>query len=318
MTRGALVLTLTVIHLLAGFPVHAQAPLATQAPSPDPVIAQSGNQTLTAGALRNLLAASDPQLRAQAGQDPAVLARLARTQMLQMLLLDEARDKHWDQRPDVAFRAELARQAVIVNLYLASLAAAPPDYPAEPEILAAYEANKKSFLVPRQYHLAQIFIALPADAARPVEEPARQKLREVEALLANTPAKSATKSATKPGADFGAVARRLSDDAATAAKDGDLGWLREDQLVPGVRDAVAGLPNDAISEPIRVADGWHILRLLETRPASPAPLAEIREQLVRGLRQQRAAQNERALTEDLLRRRPIQLDEIGLQRAVQP
>ena len=35
------------------------------------------------------------------------------------------------------------------------------------------------------------------------------------------------------GSDFSAMARRFSDDPLSAAKGGDLGWVRADQLVPG-------------------------------------------------------------------------------------
>jgi parvulin-like peptidyl-prolyl isomerase len=42
-------------------------------------------------------------------------------------------------------------------------------------------------------------------------------------------------------------------------KGGDLGWLREDQLIPAVRTAAAGLQEGAVSEPVRAPDGWHVL-----------------------------------------------------------
>jgi hypothetical protein len=39
---------------------------------------------------------------------------------------------------------------------------------------------------------------------------------------------------------------------------------------------------------------------------------------VQALRQQRLAQNEQKIVDDLLRRQPVRIDEIGLQRAIRP
>jgi parvulin-like peptidyl-prolyl isomerase len=279
--------------------------VGAQAPAPDAVIAQSGTLTVTAGDARRLLDNADPDLRQQAQHDAMVLPRLVRAQMLQALLLNEARAKQWDQRPDVIFRANQAHDGVIANSYLASQTTPPADYPSDADVQAAYEANKPRFMLPRQYQLAQIFIAVPAGAARTAEDDAQKRIRDIRQALA------------KPHADFAAIARRQSEDHASADKGGDLGWLREDGLVAPIRDAVASLPDNAVSDPIRATDGWHIIRMEGTRPAAPAPLADVRDQIVRALRQQRMAQNERALVDELLRRQPIQLDEIQLQRLSQ-
>ena len=96
----------------------------------------------------------------------------------------------------------------------------------------------------------------------------------------------------------------------------DLGWLREDQLLPAVREAVSPLQDNAISEPVRTSEGWHIVKLLGTRPAAVAPLAEVKDGIIPALRQQRAQANARAFVEDMLRKEPIQLNEIEMARSV--
>jgi peptidylprolyl isomerase len=159
-------------------------------------------------------------------------------------------------------------------------------------------------MVPRQYQLAQIFVALSANSPHAAEDEAQRKLRDIRQQIA------------KPKADFAAIARRMSDDRSTAEKGGEVGWLREDALAQPIRDAVAGLPDSATSEPVRMPDGWHVLRLLATKAAAPSALADVRDQLVRALRQQRVAQSERALIDDLLRRQPVQLNEIQLQNLI--
>lgn len=276
-----------------------------EALAPDAVVAQRGGVTLTAGYAQRLVDMQDPAVRQQLQSDPAALARAVRGQMVQMVLLDEARAKKFDQAPDVAFRADQARDAAIVSQYLASITAPPPDYPSDTELQAAYDANKQQFTIPRQFHLAQIFVAVPADAAPQASTAAEKKAKDIRQQL------------VKPKADFAAVAKSQSDDHVTAEHGGDSGWVREDQLIPAVRQAASALKDDGVSEPIRAPDGWHIIKLLATKPATLASLQDVHDQLVRVLRQQRIAQNERAYVDDLQRKQPIQLDEIQLQHLLQ-
>lgn len=277
-----------------------------QAPDSNSVVAEAGGATMTAADARNLIATAAPDVQAQLAKDPSLLDRLVRGQMVQALLLQEAHAKQWDTKPDIAFRAQQAHDAAIVDSYLASLAQPAADYPSDADVQAAYEAQKNRLIVPRQYHLAQIFVALPPNASTTAEAEAKKRLAAIRQQLART------------RADFAAIARDNSDDKTSAASGGDLGWLPEDRLRPAVRDAVAGMQEAAISEPLHTEDGWHIIRLIGTKPAAPAPLADVRAQLVQALRQQRVTATERKLIDDLLRRQPIRVDEIGLQRAVKP
>jgi parvulin-like peptidyl-prolyl isomerase len=85
---------------------------------------------------------------------------------------------------------------------------------------------------------------------------------------------------------------------------GDLGWVREDQLVPALRNASTTLSENAISEPVRSPEAWHIVKLLGTKPLSVLPLDQVREQLVQALRQTMAQQLARAYVDDMLRQEP--------------
>jgi parvulin-like peptidyl-prolyl isomerase len=276
-----------------------------QALPPDTVVAARGSVALTAGSMRQLIDLQDPTVRQQLQSDPAAMERAVRAQVLQMVLLDEARSKKFDQNPEVAFRADQARDNSIVTQYAASLAAPPSDYPSDAELQAAYDANQQQFTTPRQIHLAQIFVAVPTDATPAVTTAAEKKARNIRLLL------------LKPKADFAAIAQGQSEDKATAAKGGDAGWMREDQMVAPIKAAADSLKDDAVSEPIRTPDGWHIIKVLDTKPSQVASLKDVHDQLVRAMRQQRIALNERAYVDDLLKKQPIQLNEIQLQQVLQ-
>ena len=58
--------------------------------------------------------------------------------------------------------------------------------------------------------------------------------------------------------------------------------------------------------------GCALLKLVATRQAGPAPLAEVRDGLIRLLRQQKERQGEQDYANVLLARAPVRIDEIAL------
>ena len=281
MTRIALLSLLFAATAMAG--VRAQD-----------VVAQRGALRLTAADVRALIAKADPAVRAQLQASPAALTEFVRDRLLRLSLLAEAKAKGWDQTPEIAARIAEARDQVIATTYIASLGVPDPAYPSDAELAAAYDANKASLMRPRQYQIAQIVVLAPAGQP---DDAARKRIADLH------------QQALRPRADFAELARKNSQGRTS----GDIAWTREDQLVPAIRDVVAGLAEGGISEPVRTADSWHILKLLGARPASPAPLAEVRDQLVQALRLQRTQQLARAALDESLRKDPIKINEIALQ-----
>ena len=69
----------------------------------------------------------------------------------------------------------------------------------------------------------------------------------------------------KKGAKFNFVAILFSNDKASAAKGGDLGWISSDKLAKEALKAVGKLGIDDFSTPIETADGFYIYKLLEKK-----------------------------------------------------
>lgn len=67
------------------------------------------------------------------------------------------------------------------------------------------------------------------------------------------------------GDDFATVAEAVSDDPASAAEGGDLGWLSPGDTVPEFEEAMATLQINELSEPIKTRFGWHLIEILERR-----------------------------------------------------
>jgi len=266
----------------------------------DPVIAQRGTVILTAKDVEQLLAAVGPELRAQMKKDPRLLLQRVRERMLQLILLDQARAAKWDERPEVAYRAQVAKDGAIVESWVESKVALPPDYPDEEAIVKAYAANKSKLMLPRQYHLAQIMIAVPQGSSAATAAGAEKRAADLHRQLVDG------------HKDFAALARLNSDDKQTAENGGDLSWLGENVLVPELRQALSGLTNGAISQPVHTADGWHIFKVLGVKPAGVATLQEAHDALVRALRQERSVELQRQYVGKMLQQEPIRVDQVEL------
>lgn len=281
--------------------------LLTAAGDPPPdVIAQRGDVRITTAQFADLLGNLDPAQRAQLQANPAAMADFLRQRVIGETLLSEAHAKGWDQRPEIVQKANEARDAVVVQTYAASLVPADAGFPSDADVAAAYQANKARLMLPRQYHLAQIVFLVPANAPAGAEDAARKKAQDIRAQ------------AVKPKADFADLARKNSQEAVSAPKGGDVGWLREDQILPVVRDAVMKLPDNGTSEPVRAPDGWHVLRVLDSRPSGPMSQAEATPQLVQAMRQARAQQAMRTYVGTLLSAEPIQINEVELSKQAAP
>jgi PPIC-type PPIASE domain len=276
--------------------------MAADEPPAADVVAQSGSVRITAPELKETLGNLDPGARAQITATPAALTNFVRDRLLNSMVLAEAKSKDWDTRPDVVRKIAEARDAVILQSYLASVVPVDSVFPSEADVTTAYENNKGRLMLPRQFHLSQIVLIVKAGAPPEEDEAAHKKAIDLRAQ------------AVRPKADFADIARRSSQEQQSAAKGGDVGWLKEPDMVPPIRDAVAALSENGISQPVKMADGWHILKLLETKPPGQIPLLDAKPQIVQALRQARAQRIIKAYVDDMLKTQPIQVNEIEINK----
>jgi len=67
------------------------------------------------------------------------------------------------------------------------------------------------------------------------------------------------------GEDFAPIAKANSEDKASAAKGGDLGWVNPGVTVPEFQEEMAKLAPGEVSKPIRSRYGWHIIKVIARR-----------------------------------------------------
>ena len=265
----------------------------------DPVVVKSDIAVLHVSDVQAILDGLDPALKEQARSNSQVLAGLLRQEIEKRALQQQVQEQHWDQRPEVKAQIEKARDEVLMASYLRSVSEVSGSYPAEADIEQAYKLNQQRFLAPRQFHLAQVYVA---DASATATQTAQSRAAAVARQLRAAPD------------HFAEVARSGSDDKASAAQGGDLGWVAESQIAPEIRSVVLGMSKGDVSEPIQVNGGWHVVRLLDTRPASIRPLAEVKPELIQLLRRQKAQENAAAYMNKLLADQHAAIDEISLEK----
>lgn len=303
MTRLSLVSPATLTAWTLTFALLLAAP-ARAADDPNEVVGKAGGVEIKAGQVHDFVQRLDPAQRAQAQKDPQALIPLMRNELGRLAVLNEAKEKKWDQRPDVQALIEQQRNQAILGSYLQSVVQLPAGYPSDSEVQAAYESNKGNFVKAGQYHLAQIFFTVPTSADKGVTDAVQRRAEEI------------ARKARARGADFAALARENSDHKESAVQGGDMGWVGAQQLLPEIRNAVAAMAKGEISQPIRTLAGYHIVKLIETKPSGVVPLADVRENLVQGLRQRKLEELQAAYVNNVLEHGGLAINEMALRRAV--
>ncbi len=288
--------------MTGGLVLATLAALGPARAAQDEVVARAGDVRLTRADVTALVAALGPDAQARLAADPALLTRLVRARLAEQVLVNEAKAKDWDRQGRVRTLIEAAQREAVFRSYLASVSTPPADYPSDAELQAAYDGNRALFATPRALHVAQIYLAVPADADAATLVKARKQAAEL------------LRRARAPGAEFGALARASSQDTTSAAQGGDLGFTDENRLVPAIRQALAALKPGEISEPVRTDTGLHLVKLIEVRPAGVRPLAEVREQLRASLRTAKEQQNAQAYLAKLVAPGAATLDEPALKQ----
>jgi parvulin-like peptidyl-prolyl isomerase len=266
----------------------------------DDLVGKMGDVELRSSELMLILDAQAPDARRQLATDPAALERLVRSELMRKAVLHEAKQKGWDKRQELQPMIERARDQVIVSSFVANVAKPGEGYPSEEEIKQFYESNKAQLIAPAQFQLAQIFLPSAESADKAKADEAKKKIGELSAKLG------------KSGADFAKVAKESSAHKESAEKGGELGWVSEEQMVPEIRRAVSGMAKGEVSQPIKSQAGWHLIKLLDKKPAATRPLSDIRPNLVIAMRNRKAQDMERTYLEALAIKLPPTINQIEL------
>jgi peptidyl-prolyl cis-trans isomerase C len=185
-------------------------------------------------------------------------------------LVAEAKRQGLERDPEIARSYELMLVQRLLRDRQASQAAAPAK--SEADLRARYEAEKGQRTQPEQVRVSHLFLKAPAPSDRD------QRRAEASALRGQAAAFSADAAGDHA---FAELARKSSDEAATAAVGGDLTfrsreWL-ETTYSKGVADAVFALSSAGeLSPVVESARGLHLFRFAARAPAREPTFEEFR------------------------------------------
>jgi len=141
--------------------------------------------------------------------------------------------------------------------------------PTEAELRKRYETTKEDYKRPESAHILHILIKV--DPTAPPEQDAAAK--------AKAKADSIVKE-LRAGADFAKLAKENSEDPSSKDKGGDMGFVDRGMTVESFDTAAFSVPLNTISDPIRSKEfGYHIIKVLERRPAGYRSFDEVRPML---------------------------------------
>jgi parvulin-like peptidyl-prolyl isomerase len=168
--------------------------------------------------------------------------------------------------------AELERQSLVEQLERSVRSAPAPE---EADARAYYAAHPELFTEPEQVRLSLIMLRVDPSSPRAVWDGARDEAARLHERLGR-------------GADFGELARMHSADA-SAANDGDLGYVHRGMLPPSIEAGlIDALKPGEVSAPVKLLEGYAILRLEDRKPAKLREFAEVRARVAELVQRERA------------------------------
>ena len=141
------------------------------------------------------------------------------------------------------------------------------------EVKSYYDANPQLFQQPEQIKASHILIKVDADAPQAKKDEAREKIETV-------------REKAKKGEDFGALAKTYSE-GPSGPNGGDLGYFRRGQMVKPFEEAAFSLKPNETSDIVETRFGYHLIKVVDKKPAQKVAYAEVKERLSEHLKKQK-------------------------------
>ncbi|MEO5347011.1 MAG: peptidylprolyl isomerase [Magnetococcus sp. YQC-9] len=287
-------LMFTPVGLLAAPPAKEGAAVAEEKGA---VLGRMGDVVVTVPEFQKLMNYSNKEVKKQLLANPEILKTKIREAVLRKAVLARAKAGKWDEKPEVAYLMQRAREEVLLEQYLQHAAKVSTDFPDESLIRKVYQENKENLQAPPSVNLAQIFLKIEPNA----DEKSRQEVvKNAEKLYA---------SIKKGDGEFAALAKKNSQHQPSAEKGGDMGWVEVTQLLPEIRKAVEGMKPGEVKGPIASPQGVHIVKLISSRDAQARSLEEVREHLSQLLVNKKFVENKENIFKEMVEKYPISVND---------
>ena len=136
----------------------------------------------------------------------------------------------------------------------------------ELEQRAFYDNNVERFTQPESRSASHILLSLAEDDAEDVVDTREQEAKGIAARA-------------RSGEDFAKLVETYSKDPGSASRGGDLGIIRPGAMAPSFETVVFDLKEGQISDPVRTAYGWHIIKVTNIRESNVRPFDEVMSEI---------------------------------------
>ncbi len=177
------------------------------------------------------------------------------------------------------------------------------------EVERTYNNNIERYTTPEQIRASHILLKTDSkddEAAKVTAE------KEKDDATVKAKAEEVLKQA-KAGADFGELAKKYSQDETNAKLGGDLDFFPRGQNVPEFDDVAFAMTPGQISDLVKTKFGYHIIKLVDKKPAVTRPLADVRAQITDQLAYEKAQAQAATMAQALEKEisKPADLDRVA-------
>lgn len=237
----------------------------------NPAAGKAGEFVLRDADVARLIGYQPPQTQKMLQEDAAQREEFVRQLLLTRLVAEKARAAGFDKRPEVMEKLGYLVDQFLTGEYIGKVVVADVPVP-EQELKKYYQEHEKEFLVSESVRARHIYIEVAKDTSPEVKAKAKAKAEEVLARL-------------RKGEEFSTLAKEFSQDAETAVKGGELGWIspgktNSEEFEEALFALKAGETGGIVETPF----GFHILRVDERREKRTATFDETREYILNRLK----------------------------------
>ena len=130
------------------------------------------------------------------------------------------------------------------------------------EVERNYNQNAETYSTPEQVRASHILLKTDGKNDAEVKAKAEDLLKQI-----------------KGGADFAELAKKNSQDEASAKQGGDLDYFARGRMVPEFDEVAFSLQPGQVSDLVKTQFGYHIIKVVDKKPATTRSLDEVRAQI---------------------------------------
>ena len=197
---------------------------------------------------------------------------------------------------EAAMKSEISKQ-LMVERFLKKRSKGLSLTVTDQEVRTFYNENPDTFNKPERVHLRHILIKSDPTAEKSKVDAAKKKIYDIRDKI------------RKKEAGFAELAKKFSEDKASAEVGGEIKSEihRNSPLPKPFLDAAFSLGKDQVSEVVKSVMGFHLIQLIEKKPAEKTPFNEIKESLKFRLLEQKSNIEMKKYVDSLVEKSDIQI-----------